>query len=435
MTLIPSSYARTAFVCGLAFLLCLLIMEAEAQLYQDLYTLTDPNPTDGIFGNTVTISGDYLLAGDPLDDTGGYNTGQAYLFDVSTGNLLHTLLDPTPSPFGENRFGNAVAIAGSTLLIGDHLDDSQGTNIGQAHLFDAVTGSLIRTLQSPVVTTFDDFGSTVALSDDYAVVGAPGYRTDLDLFAGRVYVFDPATGALLHTLDDPTPTQTLNQGNEFGKFVAVSGDLILVADPFDDTDAANAGQVHLFDATTGGLLRTFNAPTPAEEDWFGFPWVEVSGDEIYIRSQGGGDYWFDAVTGELVQEMASSSDLFAFIAETDGEVLISSNTGISDGYIVVGDIFNKNILVRQILPGIPGDYNNDGAIDEADYGVWANAYGSDSQLAADGNGDGVVNAADYTIWRDAYETSLASAVPEPTALLLTAMMAGVGIVGARRRFA
>ena len=48
----------------------------------------------------------------------------------------------------------------------------------------------------------------------------------------------------------------------------------------------------------------------------------------------------------------------------------------------------------------PGDYDDDGDVDSADYTVWKLAYGSTSQLAADGNGNGRVDAADYNVWRN-----------------------------------
>jgi glucose/arabinose dehydrogenase len=55
--------------------------------------------------------------------------------------------------------------------------------------------------------------------------------------------------------------------------------------------------------------------------------------------------------------------------------------------------------VRYVNP-LAGDYNIDGIVSEADYGVWKSNYGSNLFLAADGNHDGAVNAADYTIWRN-----------------------------------
>lgn len=48
---------------------------------------------------------------------------------------------------------------------------------------------------------------------------------------------------------------------------------------------------------------------------------------------------------------------------------------------------------------LPGDYNADSMVDDADYAVWRSNYGQTGANPADGNSDGVVDAADYTVWR------------------------------------
>ena len=48
---------------------------------------------------------------------------------------------------------------------------------------------------------------------------------------------------------------------------------------------------------------------------------------------------------------------------------------------------------------LTGDYNNNGAVDAADYVVWRNTLGSTTEPAADGNHDNKIDAADYAIWR------------------------------------
>lgn len=83
--------------------------------------------------------------------------------------------------------------------------------------------------------------------------------------------------------------------------------------------------------------------------------------------------------------------------------------------------------LRQIVPGIAGDYNGDGVVNLFDHVMWSEGYTQrslDPQLAAevDGNGDGEANAADYTVWRDSatiggVEALAAHAVPEPSGIL------------------
>ena len=47
----------------------------------------------------------------------------------------------------------------------------------------------------------------------------------------------------------------------------------------------------------------------------------------------------------------------------------------------------------------PGDYDQNGVVEQNDYVVWSSLYGTNN-ASADGNGDGLVDGADYTIWRD-----------------------------------
>jgi hypothetical protein len=88
---------------------------------------------------------------------------------------------------------------------------------------------------------------------------------------------------------------------------------------------------------------------------------------------------------------------------------------------------------------VSGDYFVDGVVNQLDYGVWRQGFGSTTMLDADGNLDGVVNTADYILWRNnlglqASTVSQGAAmpllspatVPEPGAALLLSLFAAFG---------
>jgi hypothetical protein len=95
---------------------------------------------------------------------------------------------------------------------------------------------------------------------------------------------------------------------------------------------------------------------------------------------------------------------------------------------------------------VSGDYFVDGVVNQLDYGVWRQSFGSTTMLDADGNLDGIVNAADYIVWRNNFglQASMVSqgaampslspaAVPEPGAILLLATAWGLFSVTRARR--
>ena len=105
-----------------------------------------------------------------------------------------------------------------------------------------------------------------------------------------------------------------------------------------------------------------------------------------------------------------------------------------------GEVYR--ILTNKV---IAGDYNADGAVDDADYAVWTANFGATTGpgLAADGNDDNIVDAADYTVWRDNFGSSVhdlgagsgggSVSVPEPVAGILACPLAVAAIAFARRR--
>src|SRR6202040_1873288 len=103
------------------------------------------------FGSSVAISGNLVLVGAYLNDTGAMNAGAAYLYDATSGNLLHTFTDPAVA--SNDQFGTSVAISGNNLLIGSPLYSTGTANRGIAYLFDAGTGNMLQMINNPFVSS------------------------------------------------------------------------------------------------------------------------------------------------------------------------------------------------------------------------------------------------------------------------------------------
>lgn len=127
-------------------------------------------------------------------------------------------------------------------------------------------------------------------------------------------------------------------------------------------------------------------------------------------------------------------DLFAGMVSQDLEFryLLAGQSTLTNGIVLYDSL--------PALPtGLPGDYNDDGTVDAADYTVWRdNLGGNESALNGNGNGSGTVDEGDYSRWRSNFgATALASAgnnasaVPEPGNLILAII--GLVMFSVRRK--
>ena len=266
-----------------------------------LHTLDNPNPygtsVNDYFGTSVAIDGNYAIVGARLeDDAGGTSSGKAYIFDVTTGLLLYTLDNPTPYGTSQSdNFGGSVAISGDYAIVGARTEDEPGgIGSGKAYIYNVTTGNLVHTLDNPNAygTSADDyFGESVAISGNYAIVGA-GFEDDAGgTRSGKAYIFDVTTGNLIHTLDNPNPYGT-SVDDLFAQSVAISGNYAIVGARWeDDAGGSASGKAYIFNVTTGALLYTLdnpNAYSTSENDFFGAS-VSISGNYAIVGASGEDD--------------------------------------------------------------------------------------------------------------------------------------------------
>lgn len=212
-------------------------------------TLTPDLPIqDDQFGRTIALSGDVAVVGAYWDDSGVIgdpsdnsmaSAGAVYVFRRSGSGWSQEAYLKHPEPTAGDVFGCNVDVDGDRLLIGSWGDDGSTIGLGGSPYVDGIgmSGAALLYRYAAGVWTLeeyikssnsnqrDQFGASVALKNDLAIVGAPwedggdtgvnGDQADNSLeYAGAAYVFDLGVAATPFCFGDATDGVPCPCGNE-----------------------------------------------------------------------------------------------------------------------------------------------------------------------------------------------------------------------------
>lgn len=334
------------------------------------YTLTTPAPqAEAFFGWSVAaadVDGDGLpdiVVGAPgiLQGVNPLSSpGRTYVFSGASGELLYTLV--APSPQVDARFGSSLAAADvdrdgrADVIVGAPDESPPGDpGEGRAYVFSGESGSLLYTLSSPAPQAYANFGASLAVADPTGgrsteiIVGSPG-----QFGPAHVYLFSGPSGQLLSTLSAPNP----QPWSDFGASVLpVRGDndqaAIIVGAPGETVDGNfDQGRAYVFSGIAGTLLNTLDNPDPRQFAQFGrsLAAMRVHGkSEIVVAAP------FEPVGGEM-----SAGRAYVF-SGTDG-VLLKSLTAINPDIAFFGfslaDEGIKGSGSAMLVVGAPGETVN-----------------------------------------------------------------------------
>ena len=242
------------------------------------------------FGCSVAVSGDTALVGASAKTVGTLGqTGAVYVF-VRSGTTWTQQAELTASDAAAgDLFGCSIALSGDTALVGASAK-SVGTkpSAGAAYVF--VRSGTTWTEQAELTATDaaakDRFGSAVALDGDTALIGAPAKGR---LFIGAAYVFVRSgttwtQDAELTPYDNPP-----GDGVAFGSSLALSDDTALIAAPALETATnQNMGGAYVFvgSGATWSRQALLRNPRPATDGGFASA-VALDGDKALIGVEGG----------------------------------------------------------------------------------------------------------------------------------------------------
>lgn len=264
---------------------------------QQAYLKASNTGANDRFGGAVGVDGDTIIVGaqGERSDADGINgnqaddslsdAGAAYIFVRSGTTWSQQAYVKASNSDANDSFGWTVAISGETAIVGAYGESSSATGVngnqadnsaigaGAAYVFTR-SGSVWSQqayLKASNTGVGDNFGWTVSISGDNAVIGAIGEDSGIignqsnnsRSESGAAYVFTRTNGnwaQLAYLKADPQNFGFF--GDTFGNAVAISGDLIACGAYQEDSNATGInGNPNNSSAPQAGAVYVFgNAP-------------------------------------------------------------------------------------------------------------------------------------------------------------------------------
>lgn len=278
---------------------------------------------DEEFGHSVSISGNYAIIGAFRDDDNGNESGSAYIFKRTGSNWSQmTKLLPTDGSSGD-EFGYSVAIDGDYAIIGAH-------EKGAAYIFKRNINNWVQQSKLVPIDGVYSFGYSVAIRGEFAIVGAKE-RDSAYIFkrVGNNWVqqakLEPDNGECF-----------------FGYSVAIDGDYIIVGAPEDDENGDESGSAYIFQKINNTWIEQLKLfpDDAAVNDEFGIS-VDIKGDYVIIgahkdNSQSGSAYIFKRCLNSWIQQVKLYSN------DSASGDYFGNSVSISNKYVIIGAVEDSN---------------------------------------------------------------------------------------------
>ena len=292
---------------------------------------------DDLFGASVALYGaSTIVVGAPGDQNsvGGtdVSTGSAYVFtrNSETGEWSQNAKLTASNAGADDLFGNSVGVDDDTIAVGAYGKDGNSlTDSGLVYVFVKSGGAAWATTTETVQlrasdrAANDNFGRSVAVDGNTIVVGASRDRNMVDgaeASTGSAYVFTRPDNGWTNSAGTETAKLTASDGadsDQFGRSVAVDGDIIVVGAHQNDDDGTDSGSIYVFIKPTNGWTDTtgtvkLTASNAATGDRFGIA-LALDGDTALVAAPRNDANDDDADTGNDVLDAGS-----AYVIGTSG---------------------------------------------------------------------------------------------------------------------
>ena len=350
-------------------------------------TASDAAPGD-LFGFSVAISGNTLVVGAPTNDDAGSDSGSIYVFERDLGGVGmwgEVKKVSASDAAADDRFGESVTISGDTIVVGAVGDDDGGSNSGSTYVFGRDQGGAemwgeVKKITASDAAAGDLFGNAVAIAGSTLVVGAWAHD-EAGNDSGSAYVFErDQGGADVWGEVKKVTASDAAVGDSFGRSVTISGSAFVAGAMHDDDGGADSGSTYVFERNMGGAdmwgeVDKLTASDAAAGDELGWS-TSLSGNLLvagaWLADNGAGSaYVFDTNVESGFPTLTIPSQIGTAPA-TDVEVPINF-TG--NGSNISSLLFTVD-LDESCLDFDPTDADMDGVPDSVTFNLPGDFFGS-----------------------------------------------------------
>lgn len=324
------------------------------------------------YGSAVDVSGDWAIMGSNLKDS---RSGVAYILhkDVVTGKFDEYKKLLTSDTFiAKDNFGFSVAIDGDYAVVGAY---GRTKYTGAVYLFSKNQGGddnwgFVKKITIPGAIKGDYFGRAVDLDGDNLVASA----FNVDGKKGAAYVFSKEEGGAGNWgLVKKMVSSDGVAGDYLGDSIAISGENVVVGSYRDN---AAAGSVYIFSKNQGGEnnygeLKRLSASDQVAAAYFGYT-VDIDGENVVV-----GAYQMNSRRGAV----------YVFSKDQGGSSSFGQVKKITASDTLANDIFGYSVKLdgTKLVVGALGKLSSAGAtyLFDKDTGGAGN-WGQILKLPADG---------------------------------------------------
>lgn len=299
------------------------------------------------FGFSVSVSEDVALIGAYGDGEMGQYAGAAYVYryDSAIESWNETKLTASDGEAGD-LYGYAVSVSGDLAVVGVLFDKVDGASLGSTYVYRY--NSVTQTWNEEAILRASDgyggdyFGQSVSVKDDLILVGAPYASNAYGSGKGAAYVF--RWDATTETWDTGTKLTASDgqAGDDFGRSVSISEDMAVVGAYGNDEkgEYAGAAYIYRFDGLDWDDETKLTASNGEAHDYFGKS-VSVSGNLVFFGADHDDDEGVDAGAA-YVSYWDGSAWTETKLTANDGEEgdLFGDSVFVSDNTAIIGEMYD-----------------------------------------------------------------------------------------------